>query len=66
MAQRAVGDPVLVALTLADEVEDDLQLLCEAQGLDLNGLVLGFLFRAALGGHTDAKRDLRKRGKQQT
>lgn len=37
MAQIAVFNAMSVALTLADEVEHDLDLLSKAQGFDLNG-----------------------------
>ena len=56
-AERTVLDAVLVALTLTDEVEGDLHLLGESQGLYLDGLRLA-LFRTALGRHADAKHDL--------
>lgn len=46
MALGTVDDSVLVAFALADEVEGDLQLFSESEGLDLNGLRLS-LFRAA-------------------
>lgn len=57
MAKVTVVDAVLVALALADEVEDDFHLLCKSQGFDLDGLRLAS-FGAALRCHTDAERDL--------
>lgn len=59
-ADWTVLDAVLVALTLTDEFEDDLHLLCKSQGLDFNDLRLA-LFGTALRCHTDAKRDLGRR-----
>lgn len=57
MAEVAVLDAVLVALALADEVEDDLHLLRKSQGFDLDDLRFAF-FGAALRCHADAERDL--------
>jgi len=57
VAERTVLDAVLVAVTLADEVEDNLHLLRKSQGLYLDDLRLA-LFRTALGRHTDAEQDL--------
>lgn len=57
VAERTVLHAVLVAFTLTDEVEGNLHLLCESQGLDLDGLRFAF-FRTALRGHADAKCDL--------
>lgn len=57
VAKRTVLNSLLVAFTLTDEVEGNLHLLCESQGLDLDGLRFAF-FRTALRGHTDAKCNL--------
>lgn len=57
VAEWTVLDTVLVAFTLTDEVEGNLHLLCESQGLYLDGLGLP-LFWTALRSHTDGKCDL--------
>lgn len=57
MAEVTVLDAVLVALALADEVEDDFHLLCKSKGFDLDGLRLAF-FGAALRCHADVECDL--------
>lgn len=57
VAELTVLDAVLVAVTLADEFEGNLHLLCKSQGLYLDGVRLA-LFRAALRCHTDVERDL--------
>lgn len=57
VAILTVLDTVLLAFTLTDEVEGNLHLLCESQGLYLNGLSFA-LFWTALRCHTDIKRDL--------
>lgn len=61
MAEVTVADGVLVALALADEVEDDFHLLCKSQGFDLDGLTLAF-FGAALRCHADVECDLGEGG----
>lgn len=58
MAEFTVLDAFLVAFTLTDEVEGDLHLLRESQGLYLDGLGLA-LFWTTLRCHTNAKSDLR-------
>ena len=60
VAEVTVLDALLVALTLTDEVEDDLHLLCESQRLYLNGLRLA-LFGTALRCHADGKQYLQKK-----
>lgn len=60
VAEVTVHDAVLVALTLTDEVEDDLHLLCESQGLYLDRLRLALLW-TGLGCHTDAEYHLTER-----
>ena len=62
MAEFTVLDAVLVAFTLTDEVEGNLHLLCESQGLDLDGFRLALL-GTALRCHNDAKHDLGMKGK---
>lgn len=57
VAERTVLDTLLVAFTLTDEVERDLHLLCESQGLYLDGLGLA-LFGTALRCHADGEHDL--------
>lgn len=52
-----VLDAVFVTFTLADEVEHDLHLLGEAQGLDLNALRFA-LFGAALSRDVNGERNL--------
>lgn len=64
MAFGTVDDTVLVAFTLADELEGDLQLFSESKGLDLNGLRIYFGW-AARRCHTDAKCYLKKNAKSQ-
>lgn len=44
-------------MTVTDEVEDNLHLLCESQGLYLDGLTLAFIW-TALRCHSDVKVDL--------
>lgn len=57
MAEVTVLDAVLVALALADEVEDDFHLLRKSQRFDLDDLSFAF-FGAALRCHADVERDL--------
>jgi len=61
VAVVAVGDAVLAAATVADEVERDLHLLVEAQRFDLHDLRRALL-GAARGRHVDGERHLRGKG----
>ena len=63
MAELALGDAVFVAVALADEAQSDLQLLGEAQRLDLDHLRLAWvsLVGTALRRHADVERYLRER-----
>lgn len=63
MAFRAAFNPLFLALALADEVEGNLHLLREPQGLYLDRLGRAFVW-TALRCHTNAKLDLND-GKRQ-
>lgn len=65
MTHVTVLDAVFVTFTLADEVEHDLHLLGEAQGLDLNALRFA-LFGAALSRDVNGERYLGTQWKQKT
>ncbi len=65
MTHVTVLDAVFVTFTLADEVQQDLHLLGEAQGLDLNALRFA-LFGAALSRDVNGERNLRTQWKQKT
>lgn len=58
-ADLAVVDGFTVAVALADEVEDNLHLLCESQGLYLDNLRIGFVW-TTFRGDADVKMDLKE------